>query len=129
MNKTFHIVSKEDWINVRSRINSRLGRGPASFTMVLSPLKQKRSHPQLLKYWAMMGDLTSVLREHGNDVTQEQVSDMMKSLFHYAIIVLPNGEKRKTLKSISDKSDTDLKEMGILIEQVQVWAAEMGIEL
>ena len=53
----------------------------------------------------------------------------MKAKFHNEIIVLPNGEKRKILKSISNQSETDVKEMADYITKIIVECGEWGIDI
>jgi len=84
---------------------------------------------QLRYYWVLISIIQDWLNEQGNQLTQDQTSDLMKAKFYNEIITLPNGEKRKVLKSISDKSETDIKEMAEYITKITVECAEWGIDI
>jgi hypothetical protein len=79
----------------------------------------------------LLGELCSEYSYHEsqNQLTQDQTSDLMKAKFYNEIITLPNGEKRKVLKSISDKSETDIKEMAEYITKITAECAEWGIDI
>jgi len=45
------------------------------------------------------------------------------------VVMSPNGEKRKVLKSISNISETDIKEMAEYITKITIECAEWGIDI
>jgi len=129
MNRTYNIQNPFAWTEFVRKINARLDMGFVPFDITVGPHKKKRSHPQLQLYWSIMKEITMELKKHGNEIDIEMTSDLMKSMFHYKIIILPDGERKKTLKSISDKSDMDIQEMSDVIDKIKVWCAELGVEL
>ncbi len=96
------------------------------FNVIIKPVADKRTSKQLRYYWLVIHKIQQFLNENGNNLNEDQVSDIMKSKFHYDVAIMPTGEKRKVLKSISDKSETDKKEMAdfitkIIAECTQEW--------
>lgn len=68
------------------------------------------------------------MNQEGNQFTQEQVSGLMKNKFYYEEKIL-FGQKRRVPKSISDKSETDIKEMADYITKIIVECGEWGIDI
>jgi len=99
------------------------------FHVIIEPILKKRTSKQLRYYWVLISIIQNYLNQEGNDLTQEQTSDLMKAKFHNEIIVLPNGEKRKILKSISNQSETNIKEMADYITKIIVECGEWGIDI
>lgn len=97
-------------------------------SVVIKALKNKRTNPQLNYYWLCIRYICEHFNNEGNEYTEEQVSDQLKQMFYFETINFA-GKKKKSLKSISNKSDTDKKEMADFITNIIVWCNENQIIL
>lgn len=122
------ITNEESLAIAISRVKNYFKKNEA-FHVIIEPILKKRTSKQLRYYWVIISIIQDYLNQEGNDLTQEQTSDLMKTKFHNEIIVLPNGEKRKILKSISNQSETDIKEMADYITKIIVECGEWGIDI
>ena len=101
-----------------------------ALSVVIKALKNKRTNPQLNYYWLCIRYIRDHFNNEGNEYeyTDEQVSDQLKQMFYFEVINFA-GKNKKSLKSISNKSDTDKKEMADFITNIIVWCNEMEIIL
>ena len=101
-----------------------------ALSVVIKALKNKRTNPQLNYYWLCIKYICEHFNNEGNEYeyTDEQVSDQLKQMFYFETINFA-GKKKKSLKSISNKSDTDKKEMADFITNIIVWCNEREIIL
>ena len=99
-----------------------------ALSVVIKALKNKRTNPQLNYYWLCIRYICEHFNNEGNEYTEEQVSDQLKQMFYFETINFA-GKKKKSLKSISNKSDTDKKEMADFITNIIVWCNENQIIL
>jgi len=124
-----HLVINEDSLAIAIGSIKNYAKKKEPFNILIQPVIEKRTSRQLRYYWVLISIIQDWLNEQGNQLTQDQTSDLMKAKFYNEIITLPNGEKRKVLKSISDKSETDIKEMAEYITKITVECAEWGIDI
>lgn len=99
-----------------------------ALSVVIKALKNKRTNPQLNYYWLCIRYICNHFNNEGNEYTDEQVSDQLKQMFYFDVINFA-GQQKKSLKSISNKSDTDKKEMADFITNIIVWCNENQIIL
>lgn len=124
-----YLVINDDSLTIAIGSIKNYAKKHEPFNILIQPVLEKRTSRQLRYYWVLISIIQDWLNEQGNQFTREQVSDLMKAKFYNEIITLPNGEKRKVLKSISDKSETDIKEMAEYITKITVECAEWGIDI
>jgi hypothetical protein len=124
-----HLIINEDSLAIAISNIKNYAKKKEPFNVLIQPILEKRTSRQLRYYWVLISIIQDWLNEQGNQLTQDQTSDLMKAKFYNEIITLPNGEKRKVLKSISDKSETDIKEMAEYITKITVECAEWGIDI
>lgn len=99
-----------------------------ALSVEIKALKNKRTNPQLNYYWLCIRYICDHFNNEGNEYTEEQVSDQLKQMFYFNVINFA-GKPKKSLKSISNKSDTDKKEMADFITKIIVWCNENQIIL
>ena len=124
-----HLIINEDSLAIAISNIKNYAKKKEPFNVLIQPILEKRTSRQLRYYWVLISIIQDWLNEQGNQLTQDQTSDLMKAKFYNEIITLPNGEKRKVLKSIFDKSETDIKEMAEYITKITVECAEWGIDI
>jgi hypothetical protein len=124
-----HLIINEDSLAIAISNIKNYAKKKEPFNVLIQPILEKRTSRQLRYYWVLISIIQDWLNEQGNQLTQDQTSDLMKAKFYNEIIMLPNGEKRKVLKSISDKSETNIKEMAEYITKITVECAEWGIDI
>lgn len=124
-----YLVLNEDSLVIAIGSIKNYAKKKEPFNILIQPVLEKRTSRQLRYYWVLISIIQDWLNEQGNQLTQDQTSDLMKAKFYNEIITLPNGEKRKVLKSISDKSETDIKEMAEYITKIAVECTEWGVNI
>lgn len=120
------IINADSLVVVIAKIKN-YAKKQIPFNIIIEPIVDKRTNKQLKYYWTLISIIQDWLNENGNNLTQEQTSDLMKAKFFNKIIILPNGEKRKILKSIANKSETTKKEMAEYITNIVAECTEWGI--
>ena len=126
--KTTLVINEETLAIAISNIKD-FAKKNEPFNVIIKPVANKRTSKQLRYYWIVIHKIQQFLNENGNHLSEDQVSDIMKSLFYYDIITMPDDKQRKVLKSISDKSETDKTEMADFITKIIVYCAEWSIDI
>lgn len=99
--------------------------------VVLSVREKKRpsSLPQKKYYFSVIVPLvTALLREHGNDVDEEETHLYLKAEVGRLkkVVTDPSGVRKTTVQSVA-KLTTE--EMEGYLERVRAWAAENGLQV
>lgn len=123
-----YLVINDDSLTIAIGSIKNYAKKHEPFNVLIQPVLEKRTSRQLRYYWVLISIIEDWLNEQGNQFTREQVSDLMKNKFYYEEKIL-FGQKRRVPKSISDKSETDIKEMAEYITKITVECAEWGIDI
>jgi len=95
--KTINIREEKDFVKFYEELWIEIGKkGFKPFSITLGKLKEPHSLDQLNLYWHVITQIRNALNEYGNTLSKEETSDMMKSLYHYKEVHLPDGKTRKT---------------------------------
>lgn len=98
-------------------------------TINVKRLQEKRTSPQLKYYWVLVNIIKNWLNEQqGENLNDEKTSDILKGMFFFDVVQFKD-KKVKCLKSIADKSETDIKEMKDFIEKVIEFCQEWNITI
>lgn len=127
MNKK-HLIINEDSLAIAISNIKNYAKKKEPFNVLIQPVLEKRTSKQLRYYWVLISIIQDWLNKQGNNFTQEQVSDLMKLKFYYEEKQIFN-QKRRVPKSISDQSETDIKEMAEYITKITVECAEWDIDI
>lgn len=93
--------------------------------VVVRAYKQKRSHEQNRRYWALLRDIAEQLRPDGQRFSEESYHEYFKSrLIGMEELVLPNGEPRLRAMSTTALSTEEFSDYCLGIE---AWAAGRGV--
>lgn len=88
----------------------------------------KRTLPQNDRFWSMLTDVSAFMRKRGRDHTPEEWKVIFMSAMGHEVKFLPSLDQKSFVPLGHSSSDLSVSEMSDLMEFIEAWAAENGLE-
>lgn len=88
----------------------------------------KRTLPQNDRFWSMLTDVSAFMRKRGRGHAPEEWKVIFMSAMGHEVKFLPSLDQKSFVPLGHSSSDLSVSEMSDLMEFIEAWAAENGLE-